>query len=104
MPGPVELKNKRVLVVGVARTGIATAQFCAARGAIVTATDSRSEAEIGDAAGKLREVGVKLVLGGHGKNIFAQQKQMNGFCRELYINIDMDNPGNNITEVKIGIN
>ena len=73
MPGPVELKNKRVLVVGVARTGIATAQFCAARGAIVTATDSRSEAEIGDAAGKLREAGVKLALGGHDKNIFVQQ-------------------------------
>jgi len=73
MPGPVELKNKRMLVVGVARTGIATAQFCAARGAIVTATDSRSEAEIGDAAGKLREAGVKLALGGHDKNIFVQQ-------------------------------
>src|SRR6267154_413684 len=73
MPGPVELKNKRMLVVGVARTGIATAQFCAARGAIVTATDSRSEAEIGDAAGKLREAGVKLVLGGHDKNIVVEQ-------------------------------
>ena len=73
MPGPVELKNKRVLVVGVARTGIATAQFCAARGAIVTATDSRSEADIGDAAGKLREAGVKLLLGGHDKNICVQQ-------------------------------
>src|SRR6266852_3357878 len=73
MPGPIELKNKRVLVVGVARTGIATALFCAARGAIVTATDSRSETEIGDAAAKLRDAGVRLELGEHDKNIFAQQ-------------------------------
>ena len=73
MPGPVELKNKRVLVVGVARTGTATALFCAARGAVVTATDSRGEAEIGDAAATLREAGVELELGGHDKNIFVQQ-------------------------------
>jgi UDP-N-acetylmuramoylalanine--D-glutamate ligase len=74
MPGPLELKNKRVLVVGVARTGIATALFCVARGAAVTATDSRSEAEVGDAAAKLRDAGVKLELGGHDKNIFVQQE------------------------------
>jgi UDP-N-acetylmuramoylalanine--D-glutamate ligase len=73
MPGPVELKNKRVLVVGVARTGVATALFCVARGAVVTATDSRSEAEIGVAAGKLRDAGVSLELGGHDKNTFTQQ-------------------------------
>jgi UDP-N-acetylmuramoylalanine--D-glutamate ligase len=73
MPGPVELKNKRVLVVGVARTGVATALFCVARGAIVTASDSRSEVEIGVAAGKLRDAGVSLELGGHDKNTFTQQ-------------------------------
>ena len=37
-------------------------------------------------------------------NIFAQQKQLNGFFREMYINIDLENPANNITEVQIGIN
>ena len=41
MPNPFELRGKRVLVVGLARTGVATALFCAARGAKVTATDSR---------------------------------------------------------------
>ena len=39
-PG-IELAGKRVLVVGLARTGVATALFCAARGARVTATDQR---------------------------------------------------------------
>ncbi|MCU1242986.1 MAG: UDP-N-acetylmuramoylalanine/D-glutamate ligase, partial [Candidatus Acidoferrum typicum] len=73
MPGPVELKNKRVLVVGLARTGEATALFCAARGGAVTATDSRNEAEIGNAVAKVRDAGVKLELGGHNENTFLQQ-------------------------------
>jgi len=73
MPGPVELKNKRVLVVGLARTGVATALFCAARGAAVTATDARSEAEIGDAVAKARDAGVKLELGAHNENTFLEQ-------------------------------
>jgi UDP-N-acetylmuramoylalanine--D-glutamate ligase len=73
MAGPVELKNKRVLIVGLARTGIATALFCAARGATVTATDSRNEAEIGAAAIKVRGAGVKLELGGHNEDTFLQQ-------------------------------
>ncbi len=74
MPGTMELKNKRVLVVGLARTGVATALFCAARGAAVTATDSRSEAEIGDeTAAKLRAANVTLELGGHQEQTFLQQ-------------------------------
>jgi UDP-N-acetylmuramoylalanine--D-glutamate ligase len=73
MPGAVELKNKRVLVVGLARTGVATALFCAARGAGVTATDSRNEAEIGDTVAKVRDAGVKLELGGHNENTLLQQ-------------------------------
>ena len=73
MPRPIELKNKRVLVVGLARTGLATALFCVARGATVTATDSRGEAEIGDGVAKVRDAGVKLELGGHDKNTFLQQ-------------------------------
>ena len=73
MPSPVELKNKRVLVVGLARTGVATALFCAARGVAVTATDSRNEAQIGEAVAKLRDAGVKLELGGHNQSTFLQQ-------------------------------
>jgi len=73
MPGPVELKNKRVLVVGLARTGVATALFCAGRGAAVTATDSRSEAEIGGEIERLRAAGVSLELGGHQEQTFLQQ-------------------------------
>jgi UDP-N-acetylmuramoylalanine--D-glutamate ligase len=73
MPGPVELKNKRVLVVGLARTGVATAFFCAAHGAAVTATDSRTETEIGDEISKLRGVNVNLELSGHREQTFLHQ-------------------------------
>ena len=68
-----ELKNKRVLVVGLARTGVATALFCAARGAFVTATEARNEAEIGESIGQLRGAGVSLELGGHHQKTFLAQ-------------------------------
>jgi len=73
MPGEIDLQEKRVLVVGLARTGVATALFCAARGARVTATDSRSECEIGESVAKLREAGVALELGGHREQTFLAQ-------------------------------
>lgn len=65
MSAPIELRSKRVLVVGLARTGVATATFCAARGARVTATDTRTEKELGDTVAPLRKAGVALELGGH---------------------------------------
>jgi UDP-N-acetylmuramoylalanine--D-glutamate ligase len=65
MSASIELRNKRILVVGLARTGMATALFCAARGARVTATDTRTEKELGDAVAALQKAGVALELGGH---------------------------------------
>jgi UDP-N-acetylmuramoylalanine--D-glutamate ligase len=70
----IELRGKRVLVVGLARTGVATSLFCAARGAAVTATDSRTENEIGAEIAKLREAGVTLELGGHQEKTFLAQE------------------------------
>jgi UDP-N-acetylmuramoylalanine--D-glutamate ligase len=70
---PIELRGKRVLVVGLARTGVAAARFCAACGARVTASDARSEAEIGEAAAQLRQVGCALELGGHTTPTFLAQ-------------------------------
>ncbi|HUI74961.1 MAG TPA: UDP-N-acetylmuramoyl-L-alanine--D-glutamate ligase [Candidatus Acidoferrum sp.] len=66
-----ELKGKRVLVIGLARTGIATALFCAARGAIVAATDTRPEAEFGETAERLRRAGIALELGGHSERVLS---------------------------------
>jgi len=63
-PG-IELAGKEVLVIGLARTGIATALFCAARGAHVTATEERPEREVAEPAAKLRAAGVALEFGAH---------------------------------------
>jgi UDP-N-acetylmuramoylalanine--D-glutamate ligase len=65
MSASIELRNKRVLVVGLARTGVATALFCAGRGARVTATDTRTEKELGDTVAALQKDGIALELGGH---------------------------------------
>src|SRR5271166_5476472 len=73
MPGSIELRRMRVLAVGLARTGMATALFCAKHNAIVTATDTRPESELGDAPAKLREAGVALELGGHTEKMFLAQ-------------------------------
>jgi len=73
MPGSIELRKMRVLVVGLARTGEATALFCAKRNAIVTATDVRPESELGEAPAKLREAGVMLELGGHVEKTYLAQ-------------------------------
>lgn len=74
MAGRIELKGKRVLVIGLARTGVATALFCAARGAVVTATDLRSADQLGEAAEKLRDAGVRLEFGGYAPNILQGQE------------------------------
>ena len=73
MPGSIELRKMRVLVVGLARTGEATALFCAKHNAIVTATDTRPESELGDAPAKLREAGITLELGGHVEKTYLTQ-------------------------------
>jgi UDP-N-acetylmuramoylalanine--D-glutamate ligase len=73
MPGSIELRKKRVLVVGLARTGVATALFCAGHNAIVSATETRRESELGDAPAKLRAAGVALELGGHTEKTFLAQ-------------------------------
>ena len=68
-----DLANKRVLVVGLARTGLATALFCAAHGARVTATEQRGASELGEALGLLRAAGCALELGGHSAATFLEQ-------------------------------
>ena len=73
MKPAIELAGKKVLVVGLARTGIATALFCAERGARVTATEARAEMEIAETAAKLRAAGVALELGGHRPETFVEQ-------------------------------
>jgi UDP-N-acetylmuramoylalanine--D-glutamate ligase len=71
-PG-IDLAGKRVLVVGLARTGVVTSLFSAGYGATVTATDEKPEAQLAEAAARLRAVGVTVELGGHRPEIFLEQ-------------------------------
>jgi UDP-N-acetylmuramoylalanine--D-glutamate ligase len=68
-----DLQGKRVLVVGLARTGLVAALFSAGYGATVTATDQRPESELADTVEKLRAAGVKLKLGGFVSSSFVEQ-------------------------------
>jgi UDP-N-acetylmuramoylalanine--D-glutamate ligase len=60
-----DLQGKRVLVVGLARTGVTVSLFSAGYGAVVTAVDEKPEAELAETAARLHAAGVKLELGAH---------------------------------------
>jgi len=60
-----ELENKKVLVVGLARTGVAVVRFLAQAGAQVTVTDMREEAELSEPLSELADLEIGLELGRH---------------------------------------
>ena len=60
-----DLADKKIVVVGLGRTGLATARFLHQEGASVLVSDTADETELADAAGSLKEMGVALELGPH---------------------------------------
>jgi UDP-N-acetylmuramoylalanine--D-glutamate ligase len=68
-----ELNNKRVLVVGLGKSGVASALFLKARGARVTVSDSKPEAELHNEILLLLEHGITIETGGHGERTFHGQ-------------------------------
>jgi UDP-N-acetylmuramoylalanine--D-glutamate ligase len=64
-----ELAGKKVLVVGLAQTGISVARFCAARGAEVTVNDGKSADELQEKT-RLLDGCAQLALGGHDEDFF----------------------------------
>lgn len=60
-----ELSGRNVVVVGLARSGLAVARFLKARGARVTVSDQASEKILGSFLDDARRLGVQLELGGH---------------------------------------
>jgi len=59
------LRDKKIVVVGLGRTGLATARFLQQKGARVLVADTADEAVLGDAVRMLREMGVAVELGPH---------------------------------------
>jgi len=66
----VELAGKQVVVVGLARSGVAAAEFLVRHGARVVATDRRPADELQAEAMTLARQGVRLELGGHHERTF----------------------------------
>ncbi|HHY91932.1 MAG TPA: UDP-N-acetylmuramoyl-L-alanine--D-glutamate ligase, partial [Firmicutes bacterium] len=67
-----DFSGKRVLVVGLARSGTAAAEVLARRGAHVVATDAKDEAALQQPVERLRRLGVELVLGAQPLELAAQ--------------------------------
>ncbi|MGH9589663.1 MAG: UDP-N-acetylmuramoyl-L-alanine--D-glutamate ligase [Terracidiphilus sp.] len=68
-----ELKGKRVLVVGLGKSGLAAALFLGRRGAQVTVSDVRSAEALAKEIPALLEQGIMVEAGGHGLLTFRRQ-------------------------------
>ncbi len=62
-----KLCDKKIVVMGLARTGVACARFLAGQGAIVTATDLRDEQVLAPVIQELDGLGIHWALGYHDK-------------------------------------
>jgi UDP-N-acetylmuramoylalanine--D-glutamate ligase len=68
-----ELNNKRVLVVGLGKSGVASALFLKAHGARVTVSDTKSGDELRNEIPALLDQGITVETGGHGERTFRGQ-------------------------------
>jgi UDP-N-acetylmuramoylalanine--D-glutamate ligase len=68
-----ELNNKRALVVGLGRSGVASALFLQSQGARVTVSDSKPEDELGQEIPVLLDHGIAVETGRHGERTFQNQ-------------------------------
>jgi UDP-N-acetylmuramoylalanine--D-glutamate ligase len=68
-----ELNGKRVLVVGLGKSGVASALFMKAHGARVTVSDTKSGDELRNEIPVLLDHGITVETGGHGDRTFQGQ-------------------------------
>src|SRR5713226_6615252 len=66
-------KDKRVLVVGLGKSGVASALFLKAQGARVTVSDTKSGDELRNEIPALLDHGITVETGGHGERTFRGQ-------------------------------
>src|SRR6185369_6419925 len=65
-----DVKGKRVLVVGLGKSGVASALFLHERGARVTVSDAKAEEQLRNEIPKLLDLGIAVETGGHGERTF----------------------------------
>src|SRR6478736_10556814 len=68
-----DLASKRVLVVGLGKSGVASALFLQAQGAKVTVSDSKPQDQLGEEIPILLDHGIAVETGGHGERTFRGQ-------------------------------
>ncbi len=68
-----ELSGKKILIVGMAKTGLACAKFLKSKGAIVTTSEIKKEDEMQDILKELNELDIKMEWGGHRIETFLSQ-------------------------------
>ncbi len=66
-------EGKKVLVVGMARSGVAAAQLLVKHGAVVTVNDSKTREELGDVLSPLENLPVQWALGCSAMDVLAGQ-------------------------------
>lgn len=69
-----DVKNKRVLVVGMGKSGIASALFLADHGARVAVSDTRSHEDLHHEIPQLLDRGIGVEAGYHGERTFQEQE------------------------------
>lgn len=68
-----DLKDKRILVVGLGKTGVSLAHFLCQQGAQVTVTDHKSKPELSAQLELIDKLPIKFELGSHSPKTFLQQ-------------------------------
>ncbi len=71
-----DVKGKRILVVGLGKSGVASALFLHERGARVTVSDAKTQEELRQEIPTLLDKGIAVETGGHGERTFRDQEMI----------------------------
>ena len=65
-----ELAGKKIVVVGLGKTGIAVSRFLKRKGALIVATDTATESDLGPSIQEIRAMDISVELGQHTSEVF----------------------------------
>ena len=67
-----DLAGKKIVIVGLGRTGLAVARFLHQQGGRIMATDTADAATLGGTVAQLRNMGIAVELGAHSSRVFKE--------------------------------